>query len=94
MLILIIIFIVYTAPFIKCEATKYTEVGIVGQSAEESVKDLVDKSIKMERAYREYIVDRFLQYILMISTNYYMQQVIMDQVNVAFIMNQLVDTQN
>jgi len=37
------------APFIKCEATKYTEVGIVGQSAEESVKDLVDKSIKMER---------------------------------------------
>ena len=38
-----------TAPFIKCEATKYTEVGIVGQSAEESVKDLVDKSIKMER---------------------------------------------
>eukprot|EP00485_Elphidium_margaritaceum_P000722 CAMPEP_0202686872 /NCGR_PEP_ID=MMETSP1385-20130828/2632_1 /ASSEMBLY_ACC=CAM_ASM_000861 /TAXON_ID=933848 /ORGANISM="Elphidium margaritaceum" /LENGTH=519 /DNA_ID=CAMNT_0049341541 /DNA_START=39 /DNA_END=1598 /DNA_ORIENTATION=+ len=37
------------APFIKCEATKYTEVGIVGQSAEESVKDLVDKAIKMER---------------------------------------------
>jgi len=37
------------APFIKCEATKYTEVGIVGQSAEESVKDLVDKSMKMER---------------------------------------------
>eukprot|EP01084_Bolivina_argentea_P086292 155974_1 len=37
------------APFIKCEATKYTEVGIVGQSAEESVKDLVDKSIKMEK---------------------------------------------
>eukprot|EP01084_Bolivina_argentea_P100026 179695_1 len=40
------------APFIKCEATKYTEVGIVGQSAEESVKDLVDKSIKMERDKR------------------------------------------
>ena len=39
----------YIAPFIKCEATKYTEVGIVGQSAEESVKDLVDKSIKMEK---------------------------------------------
>ena len=38
-----------SAPFIKCEATKYTEVGIVGQSAEESVKDLVDNSIKMER---------------------------------------------
>eukprot|EP00490_Sorites_sp_Unknown_P017490 CAMPEP_0114658160 /NCGR_PEP_ID=MMETSP0191-20121206/15208_1 /TAXON_ID=126664 /ORGANISM="Sorites sp." /LENGTH=377 /DNA_ID=CAMNT_0001879381 /DNA_START=441 /DNA_END=1574 /DNA_ORIENTATION=- len=40
------------APFVKTEATKYTEVGIVGQSAEECVKDLVDKSVKMEREKR------------------------------------------
>jgi len=36
------------APFVKVEATKYTEVGIVGQSAEECIKDLVSKSYKME----------------------------------------------
>lgn len=40
------------APFVKVEATKYTEVGIVGQSAEECVKDLVEKSVKMEKQKR------------------------------------------
>eukprot|EP00494_Astrolonche_serrata_P032225 UN32494 len=36
------------APFVKVEATKYTEVGIVGQSAEECIKDLASKAYKME----------------------------------------------
>jgi len=40
------------APFAKVEATKYTEIGIVGQSAEDCVKDLVDRAIKMEKEKR------------------------------------------
>jgi len=37
------------APFIKVEATKYTEVGYVGRDVESIVRDLVDFSIKMVR---------------------------------------------
>lgn len=36
------------APFVKVEATKYTEVGIVGQSAEECIKELASVGFKME----------------------------------------------
>lgn len=37
------------APFIKIEATKFTEVGYVGRDVESIVRDLVDTSVKMTR---------------------------------------------
>ncbi|MGI0118765.1 HslU--HslV peptidase ATPase subunit [Zooshikella sp. RANM57] len=37
------------APFIKVEATKFTEVGYVGRDVESIVRDLVDAAIKMKR---------------------------------------------
>lgn len=43
------------APFVKVEATKYTEVGYVGRDVESMIKDLVDVSIRMvkEERYKE-----------------------------------------
>ena len=35
------------APFIKVEATKFTEVGYVGRDVEQIVRDLVDSAIAM-----------------------------------------------
>lgn len=37
------------APFIKIEATKFTEVGYVGRDVESIIRDLIDVSIKMVR---------------------------------------------
>ncbi len=37
------------APFIKVEATKFTEVGYVGRDVESIIRDLVDGSIKLHR---------------------------------------------
>lgn len=37
------------APFIKVEATKFTEVGYVGREVDSIIRDLVDMSIKMTR---------------------------------------------
>lgn len=37
------------APFIKVEATKFTEVGYVGRDVESIIRDLADMSIKLER---------------------------------------------
>jgi ATP-dependent HslUV protease ATP-binding subunit HslU len=37
------------APFVKVEATKFTEVGYVGRDVESIVRDLVDMSVKMFR---------------------------------------------
>ena len=37
------------APFIKVEATKYTEVGYVGRDVESMIRDLLDISIKLIR---------------------------------------------
>ena len=37
------------APFIKVEATKFTEVGYVGRDVESIIRDLVDEAIKMLR---------------------------------------------
>jgi len=37
------------APFIKIEATKFTEVGYVGRDVESIIRDLVDIAIKMIR---------------------------------------------
>ncbi len=41
------------APFIKVEASKFTEVGYVGRDVESMVRDLVDASINMVRSERE-----------------------------------------
>ena len=37
------------APFVKVEATRFTEVGYVGKDVEQIVRDLVDTSVKMHR---------------------------------------------
>ncbi|MBN2607252.1 MAG: HslU--HslV peptidase ATPase subunit, partial [Thiotrichales bacterium] len=37
------------APFIKVEATKYTEVGYVGREVDSIIKDLVESAVKMVR---------------------------------------------
>jgi ATP-dependent HslUV protease ATP-binding subunit HslU len=37
------------APFIKVEATKFTEVGYVGRDVDSIVRDLVDNAVKMQR---------------------------------------------
>src|SRR5450631_1658855 len=37
------------APFLKIEATKFTEVGYVGRDVESIVRDLVDTAVKMTR---------------------------------------------
>ena len=42
------------APFVKVEATKFTEVGYVGRDVESMVRDLVNNSLKMTRiSYEE-----------------------------------------
>src|SRR5690606_9921028 len=38
-----------SAPFIKVEATKFTEVGYVGRDVETIIRDLVDASVKLTR---------------------------------------------
>lgn len=37
------------APFIKVEATKFTEVGYVGKDVESIIRDLVEMAVKMKR---------------------------------------------
>lgn len=39
------------APFIKVEATKFTEVGYVGRDVESIIRDLADVSVKMQREH-------------------------------------------
>ncbi|HTS87366.1 MAG TPA: ATP-dependent protease ATPase subunit HslU [Gemmatimonadales bacterium] len=41
------------APFVKVEASKFTEVGYVGRDAESMIRDLVDAAISMVRSERE-----------------------------------------
>ncbi|MFI4956559.1 MAG: ATP-dependent protease ATPase subunit HslU [Gammaproteobacteria bacterium] len=38
------------APFIKVEATKFTEIGFVGRDVDSIIRDLIDSAIKMSRA--------------------------------------------
>src|ERR1051326_2980097 len=61
------------APFIKVEATKYTEVGYHGRDVESMVRDLLDSSIHMGRdemteavkaAAEEQGEERLLDYLL------------------------------
>lgn len=40
------------APFIKVEATKFTEVGYVGKEVDSIIRDLTDAAIKMVRVGR------------------------------------------
>lgn len=44
------------APFIKVEATKYTEVGYVGRDVESMVRDLVESAMRMVREERRDLV--------------------------------------
>ncbi len=41
------------APFLKIEATKFTEVGYVGRDVEQIIRDLVEISLKMVRERRK-----------------------------------------
>src|SRR5688500_11625399 len=41
------------SPFLKIEASKFTEVGYVGRDVESMVRDLVEIAVKMERDARE-----------------------------------------
>jgi ATP-dependent HslUV protease ATP-binding subunit HslU len=45
------------APFIKVEASKFTEVGYVGRDVESMVRDLVESAIDMVRTEREHEVE-------------------------------------
>src|SRR5437763_1346721 len=61
------------APFIKVEATKYTEVGYHGRDVESMVRDLLDSSIQMVRnemtesvkeSAEKHVEERLLEYLL------------------------------
>ena len=41
------------APFIKVEATRFTEVGYVGRDVEQIIRDLIEIAIAMEREKKE-----------------------------------------
>lgn len=45
------------APFIKIEATKYTEVGYVGRDVESMVRDLVEVSVRMVKDEKQHAVE-------------------------------------
>ena len=49
------------APFIKVEASKFTEVGYVGRDVESMVRDLVESAIDMVRTEREHEVEDLAQ---------------------------------
>ncbi len=46
-----------SAPFVKVEATKFTEVGYVGRDVDSMVRDLIESSIRMVKAQRLREVD-------------------------------------
>src|SRR5437868_8159344 len=41
------------APFVKVEATKFTEVGYVGRDVEQIARDLVEEAVRLERRSEE-----------------------------------------
>ena len=49
------------APFVKVEASKFTEVGYVGRDVESMIRDLVDMSVNMVRDEREADVEEVAQ---------------------------------
>ena len=44
------------APFVKVEATKFTEVGYVGRDVEQIARDLVEEAIRLEKERRRVAV--------------------------------------
>ena len=44
------------APFVKVEATKFTEVGYVGRDVEQIARDLVEEAVRLERERRRVAV--------------------------------------
>src|SRR5689334_10394458 len=67
------------APFLKVEATKYTEVGYVGRDVESMVRDLTEAAVGMvkqeqrkvvETRARERVTDRLLDLLLPSSGNW------------------------
>ena len=46
------------APFVKVEATKYTEVGYVGRDVESMVRDLVEVSIRLVKEEKQHEVEK------------------------------------
>lgn len=67
------------APFVKIEATKYTEVGYVGRDVESMIRDLVEAAIgmvkqqqrqKVETQARERVAERLLDLLVPDSTNW------------------------
>jgi ATP-dependent HslUV protease ATP-binding subunit HslU len=66
------------APFVKVEASKFTEVGYVGRDVESMIRDLIDVAVNMVRAEREEDVqevaerrvdDRILDLLLPVTSN-------------------------
>jgi ATP-dependent HslUV protease ATP-binding subunit HslU len=52
------------APFIKVEASNYTEVGYVGRDVESMVRDLVEIAVRMVKtSYREKVAGRVMQLV-------------------------------
>src|SRR5688500_9644547 len=49
------------APFVKVEASKFTEVGYVGRDVESMVRDLVDQAVAMVRDEREADVEEIAE---------------------------------
>src|SRR5690606_10461089 len=49
------------APFVKVEASKFTEVGYVGRDVESMVRDLIDMAVNMVREEREAEVEEVAQ---------------------------------
>ena len=41
------------APFVKVEATRFTEVGYVGRDVEQIIRDLLEIAISMEKVKKE-----------------------------------------
>jgi ATP-dependent HslUV protease ATP-binding subunit HslU len=52
------------APFVKVEASKFTEVGYVGRDVESMVRDLVDVAVNMVREERETDVEEAAQHMV------------------------------
>ena len=55
------------APFIKVEATKFTEVGYVGRDVEQIARDLVEEAIRLEKDRRREAVREAASKAAMVS---------------------------
>lgn len=46
------------APFVKVEASKFTEVGYVGRDVESMIRDLVEQSVNLEKRRKEKVLEK------------------------------------